>query len=143
MPFFLPSVPPLGTFGAFISMRDPIPNRRALLDIGVSGPLVGFAIAIPVTLAGLALSAASPATGVTLAGQAPPSLLFRALSVFFPLPATLLSHPHPLAFARWGGLVVTPVNLLPAGQLDGGHVPRALLGSRQLYLSWAAVPTLF
>src|SRR5213594_4003906 len=101
LPFFLPSVPPLGTFGAFISMRDPIPNRRALLDIGVSGPLVGFAIAIPVTLAGLALSAASPATGVTLAGQAQPSLLFRALSLFFPLPETLLSHPHPLAFAGW------------------------------------------
>src|SRR5438445_501205 len=72
LPFFLPSVPPLGTFGAFISMRDPIPNRRALLDIGVSGPLVGFAIAIPVTLAGLALSAASPATGLTLAGEAQP-----------------------------------------------------------------------
>src|SRR5437870_637138 len=70
LPFFLPSVPPLGTFGAFISMRDPIPNRRALLDIGVSGPLVGFAIAIPVTLAGLALSAASPASGLTLAGGA-------------------------------------------------------------------------
>src|SRR2546428_259382 len=84
LPFFLPSVPPLGTFGAFISMRDPIPNRRALLDIGVSGPLVGFAIAIPVTLAGLALSAASPATGVTLAGQAQPSLLFRALSCSSP-----------------------------------------------------------
>src|SRR5207247_1312047 len=76
LPFFLPSVPPLGTFGAFISMRDPIPNRRALLDIGVSGPLVGFAIAIPVTLAGLALSAASPASGLTLAGEAQPSLLF-------------------------------------------------------------------
>src|SRR3989454_1129047 len=107
LPFFLPSVPPLGTFGAFISMRDPIPNRRALLDIGVSGPLVGFAIAIPVTLAGLALSAASPASGLTLAGEAQPSLLFRALSLFFPLPDTLLTHPHPLAFAGWVGLIVT------------------------------------
>src|SRR3989441_444459 len=107
LPFFLPSVPPLGTFGAFISMRDPIPNRRALLDIGVSGPLVGFAIAIPVTLAGLALSAASPASGLTLAGEAQPSLLFRALSLFFPLPDTLLTHPHPLAFAGWVGLFVT------------------------------------
>jgi len=143
LPFFLPSVPPLGTFGAFISMRDPIPNRRALLDIGVSGPLVGFAIAIPVTLAGLALSAASPATGLTLAGEAQPSLLFRALSLFFPLPDTLLSHPHPLAFAGWVGLFVTAINLLPAGQLDGGHVARALLGSRQLYLSWSAVLILF
>jgi len=143
LPFFLPSVPPLGTFGAFISMRDPIPNRRALLDIGVSGPLVGFAIAIPVTLAGLALSAASPATGLTLAGEAQPSLLFRALSLFFPLPDTLLAHPHPLAFAGWVGLFVTAINLLPAGQLDGGHVARALLGSRQLYLSWSAVVILF
>jgi len=143
LPFFLPSVPPLGTFGAFISMRDPIPNRRALLDIGVSGPLVGFAIAIPVTLAGLALSAASPASGLTLAGEAQPSLLFRALSLFFPLPDTLLTHPHPLAFAGWVGLFVTAINLLPAGQLDGGHVARALLGSRQLYLSWAAILILF
>src|SRR5712691_11203366 len=143
LPFFLPSVPPLGTFGAFISMRDPIPNRRALLDIGVSGPLVGFAIAIPVTLAGLALSAASPAAGLTLAGEAQPSLLFRALSLFFPLPDTLLAHPHPLAFAGWVGLFVTAINLLPAGQLDGGHVARALLGSRQLYLSWSAILILF
>jgi len=143
LPFFLPSVPPLGTFGAFISMRDPIPNRRALLDIGVSGPLVGFAIAIPVTLAGLALSAASPASALTLAGEAQPSLLFRALSLFFPLPDTLLTHPHPLAFAGWVGLFVTAINLLPAGQLDGGHVARALLGSRQLYLSWAAILILF
>src|SRR6266566_6372156 len=69
LPFFLPSVPPLGTFGAFISMRDPIPNRRALLDIGVSGPLVGFAIAIPVTLAGLALSTASPSLPPSVAGE--------------------------------------------------------------------------
>src|SRR3989440_5193607 len=143
LPFFLPSLPPLGTFGAFISMRDPIPNRRALLDIGVSGPLVGFAIAIPVTLAGLALSAASPASGLTLAGEAQPSVLFRALSLFFPLPDTLLTHPHPLAFAGWVGLFVTAINLLPAGQLDGGHVARALLGSRQLYLSWSAILILF
>src|SRR5437867_10989555 len=143
LPFFIPSVPPLGTFGAFISMRDPIPNRRALLDIGVSGPLVGFAIAIPVTLAGLALSAASPASGLTLAGEAQPSLLFRALSLFFRLPEPLLTHPHPLAFAGWVGLFVTAINLLPAGQLDGCHVARALLGTRQLYLSWSAVAILF
>src|SRR2546430_14218230 len=85
LPFFLPSVPPLGTLGAFISMRDPIPNRRALLDIGVSGPLVGFAIAIPVTLAGLALSAAPPPVSPTAVGEAiPPSLLFSLLSLFFP-----------------------------------------------------------
>ena len=142
LPFFLPSLPPLGTFGAFISMRDPIPNRRALLDIGASGPLVGFAIAIPVTLAGLALSTASPAAQATLAGEAiRPSLLFSALSLFFPLPNAYVLHP--LAFAGWVGLFVTAINLLPAGQLDGGHVARALLGRHQFYVSWAAVIVLF
>src|SRR5213083_2617319 len=124
LPFFLPSVPRLGTFGAFISMRDPIPNRRALLDIGVSGPLVGFAIAIPVTLAGLALSTASASVAATGVGEAiRPSILFSLLSLFFPLPSSFALHP--LAFAGWVGLFVTAINLLPAGQLDGGHVARA------------------
>src|SRR5439155_22688178 len=100
LPFFLPSLPPLGTFGAFISMRDPIPNRRALLDIGVSGPRVGFAIAIPVTLAGPALSAGAPGVSAGVAGEAiRPSILFSFLSLFFPLPQTL--GMHPLAFAGW------------------------------------------
>src|SRR5437667_8507646 len=104
LPFFLPSLPPLGTFGAFISMRDPIPNRRALLDIGVSGPLVGFAIAIPVTLAGLALSTASTAAlPPNAVGEAiRPSILFSFLSLFFPLPSSF--SLHPLAFAGWVGL---------------------------------------
>src|SRR5437016_6103009 len=125
LPFFLPSVPPLGTLGAFISMRDPIPNRRALLDIGVSGPLVGFAIAIPVTLAGLALSTASTALPPNAVGEAiRPSILFSFLSLFFPLPSSF--SLHPLAFAGWVGLFVTAINLLPAGQLDGGHVARAI-----------------
>jgi len=141
LPFFLPSLPPLGTFGAFISMRDPIPNRRALLDIGVSGPLVGFAIAIPVTLAGLALSTGAPGVSAGVAGEAiRPSILFSFLSLFFPLPQNSM---HPLAFAGWVGLFVTAINLLPAGQLDGGHVARALLGNRQVYVSWAAVLILF
>src|SRR2546427_11943135 len=142
LPFFLPSVPPLGTFGAFISMRDPIPTRRAPLDIGVSGPLVGFAIAIPVPLAGLALSPASPALPPNAVGEAiRPSILFSFLSLFFPLPSSF--SLHPLAFAGWVGLFVTAINLLPAGQLDGGHVARALLGRRQFYVSWAAVLLLF
>ncbi|HKW43936.1 MAG TPA: site-2 protease family protein [Thermoplasmata archaeon] len=142
LPFFLPSLPPLGTFGAFISMRDPIPNRRALLDIGASGPLVGFLIALPVTLAGLALSAGSPPVPATVTGESiNASLLFNALSLFFPIPNQ--SVLHPLAFAGWVGLFVTAINLLPAGQLDGGHVARALLGRNQFYLSWATVAILF
>src|SRR2546425_8883817 len=110
LPFFLPSLPPLGTFGAFISMRDPIPSRRALLDIGVSGPLVGFAIAIPVTLAGLALSTGAPGGSAGGAGGAVrPPHFFSFLSLFFPLPPT--PGMHPPAFAGWGGPFVTAGNL--------------------------------
>src|SRR6266705_3091961 len=138
LPFFLPSLPPLGTLGAFISMRDPIPNRRALLDIGASGPLVGFAIAIPVVLAGLALSGAPPPVGTC---EIQPSVLFNILSLFFPVSGSCTLHP--LAFAGWVGLFVTAINLLPAGQLDGGHVARALFGRNQFYLSWGAILLLF
>ena len=140
LPFFLPSVPPLGTFGAFISMRDPLPSRRALLDVGASGPLVGFAIAIPVTIAGLFLTAANPQPLLPVSGQYEiinSSFFYAFLRLFFPLPAN--TALHPLAFAGWVGLFVTAINLLPAGQLDGGHIARALLGDRQGLVSWGAV----
>ncbi len=140
LPFFLPSVPPLGTFGAFISMRDPLPSRRALLDVGASGPLVGFAIAIPVTIAGLFLTAANPQPLLPVSGQFEiinSSLFYGFLRLFFPLPEN--TALHPLAFAGWVGLFVTAINLLPAGQLDGGHIARALLGDRQGLVSWGAL----
>lgn len=140
LPFFLPSIPPLGTFGAFISMRDPLPSRRALLDVGASGPLVGFAIAIPVTIAGLFLTAASPRALLPVGNEflfVQPSLFYAFLKLFFPIPDGVAIHP--LAFAGWVGLFVTAINLLPAGQLDGGHIARALLGERQGLVSWGAL----
>lgn len=140
LPFFLPSIPPLGTFGAFISMRDPLPDRKALLDVGASGPLVGFAIAVPVTIAGLFLTAGSPhavSAAQAAIGYPQNSAFYWFLKLFIPVPDTVALHP--LAFAGWVGLFVTGINLLPAGQLDGGHIARALLGNRQHYLSWAAV----
>lgn len=154
LPYFLPVPPPyllFGTFGAFISLREPIPNKRALLDIGASGPLAGFAVSIPVTLAGAFLSAHSPVLSVANCGptilgvsysnlQFGPSIFWLALGKF--LPAAFFSL-HPLALAGWVGLLVTAINLLPAGQLDGGHVFRALLGDRSRYVSWAAVILLF
>ncbi len=140
LPFFLPSIPPLGTFGAFISMRDPLPSRRALLDVGASGPLVGFAIAIPVTIAGLFLTATNPRALLPVGGEfllPQPSAFYGFLKLFFPIPDGVAIHP--LAFAGWVGLFVTAINLLPAGQLDGGHIARALLGERQGMVSWAAL----
>ena len=141
LPFFIPApVAPLGTFGAMISMRDPIPNRKALIDIGASGPILGLLTAIPVTLIGLVLMSIDPRpAGVNIGGQTlidlPP--LYKALALFVPIPQGSLLHPT--AFAGWVGLFVTALNLLPAGQLDGGHVARAVLGDRGKYVSWAAV----
>jgi Zn-dependent protease len=146
LPFFIPSFPPLGTFGAVISMRDPIPNRKALLDIGIAGPIAGLLIAIPVTAIGLWLSAvgAQPIpTDIAEAGGLAffPPLLFQFLESLIPIPANVLSHPT--AFAGWVGLFVTALNLIPAGQLDGGHVARALLGKNATYVSYASLAALF
>jgi membrane-associated protease RseP (regulator of RpoE activity) len=144
LPFFIPSIPPLGTFGAFISIRDPIPNRKALVDIGISGPIAGLLVAIPVFLFGMALTQQTPhyITGGTggLAGTMA-SMLSYALSQFFPISGNVIMHP--LAFAGWVGLFVTAINLLPAGQLDGGHVARGLLGDNSRYLSYITVAGLF
>ncbi|HVM46279.1 MAG TPA: site-2 protease family protein [Candidatus Thermoplasmatota archaeon] len=150
LPFFLP-VPPLigiaaieiGTFGAFISMREPMPNRKALFDIGVAGPLAGLAVAIPVLLIGFALSAASNvqvgAADNTITLGTP--LLFDWLQAPFGMTDDVLIHP--VAYAGWVGLLVTSINLLPAGQLDGGHIAAAMFGERARYTSYAAVLGLF
>ena len=150
LPFFLPMPPPFvpfGTFGAFISLREPIPNRKALMDIGVSGPLVGFLVAIPVILLGLSMSTHPPPIPLSNCGPVilsvpyggmmfGSSLIWAALSLFFP--SSIISL-HPLAIAGWVGILVTAINLLPAGQLDGGHVFRALLGKKSVWLSLTVV----
>ncbi len=141
LPFFIPSIPPLGTFGAFISMRDPIPNRKALLEIGIAGPLIGFALAVPITVLGLFLGTQDVRPPALNGGGeiTMPSLLFGWIQAFFP--ATLVDpfRRHPTAFAGWVGFFVTAINLLPAGQLDGGHVARALFGENHRWLSYGTV----
>ncbi|MGQ9583498.1 MAG: site-2 protease family protein [Thermoplasmatota archaeon] len=143
LPFFIPALPPLGTFGAFISIREPIPSRKALMDIGVAGPIGGFVMTILVTILGLHLSGLfhiptpEDAGGLIYLGT---PLLFEGLSLLVGTnPGYLL---HPTAFAGWVGFLVTGLNLLPAGQLDGGHVARALLGERARYAGYAAVGAL-
>jgi len=132
LPYFLPAPPfpfIVGTFGAFIRIRSPIQDKRALLDVGCSGPLIGVAVTIPVLIVGLKLSqikVAPPDVGLGLVLGEP--LLFKLVSwlTLGPLPPEQYVFLHPVAFAGWIGLLVTALNLLPVGQLDGGHVAYAL-----------------
>ena len=134
-PYFIPVPFALGTFGAFIQMKSPPRNRRALFDVAVAGPLAGLVIAIPALYFGLQWSEVVPAATArglgagTLPGA---SVLLSvvagwALGPIEPGSALQLS---PMAFAGWLGLMVTALNLLPIGQLDGGHIARAMLGTR-------------
>lgn len=161
LPYFLPLPSQLGTLGAFIQLKEPPRDRRALLDIGLSGPVAGLAVAIPVLALGLYLSDVSrlPSSpealrGLTLEGN---SILY--LSMKYLITGKLLPEPvsyggvsplvywiryvvtaqpapvggldvllHPIAWAGWAGLLVTALNLIPAGQLDGGHVLYVLVG---------------
>lgn len=130
LPFFIPA-PPLflaGTFGAFIKMKSPIPSRRALFDIGLAGPLAGFVALLPFALAGvLSLQAAPPNTGSAIFFNDP--LLFRMIAKMSG--ANLADAlPNPYYMAAWIGLLVTSLNLMPVGQLDGGHGTFALFGPR-------------
>ncbi|MFQ5883761.1 MAG: site-2 protease family protein [Thermoplasmata archaeon] len=146
LPFFIPSFPPLGTFGAVISMRDPIPNRKALLDIGIAGPIFGLIVSIPVTAIGLYLTGVGAKPLPANIGEGGglvffPPILFQALESVIPIPHGVISHPT--VFAGWVGLFVTALNLIPAGQLDGGHIARALFGRHATYLSYGSLLVLF
>jgi membrane-associated protease RseP (regulator of RpoE activity) len=134
LPFFVPA-PPLflaGTFGAFIKIKSPIPTRRALFDIGVAGPLAGFVVALPIAAVGILVAhpatlQVAPESGQQLIVFGNP-LLFRLLGVM--LGSDLDIQINPLFFAAWIGLLVTGLNLMPVGQLDGGHATYALFGKR-------------
>jgi hypothetical protein len=122
-------------------MRDPIPDRRSLVIIGAAGPIGGLLVTIPVSFIGLWLtSLGDPSSGmVGDAGAVAITIqpLYALLSLLVPLPENVTLHPT--AFAAWVGFLVTAINLLPAGQLDGGHVVRGLLGDKAKYLSYATV----
>ena len=132
LPYFLPGIPILiGTFGAVIKMRSPLRSKRALFDIGAAGPLAGAAVAIPIIAVGLALSEIHPTTPKNMADfSLGSSLLFWMLVrlIAGTPPENYSLFLHPTAFAGWVGLLITMLNLLPVGQLDGGHVAYAMLG---------------
>ena len=144
LPYFIPAPPfpfIVGTFGAFIRIRSPIQDKRSLLDVGCAGPLTGVVVSIPVILLGLNLSTVKviPGGGEGLILGEP--LLFQILSwlVFGHLSPEQNVILHPVAFAGWIGLLVTALNLIPVGQLDGGHVSYALFPSYHRYISWACI----
>ena len=130
LPYFIP-LPGfgLGTLGAFISLKSPMQNRKVLFDVGVSGPLAGFVIALPLFVIGLFLSqevSVELASGIPALGNSP---LVYMIQLLFGRPAEgFVLLPHPVYYAAWIGLLITALNLLPAGQLDGGHIAYALFG---------------
>jgi membrane-associated protease RseP (regulator of RpoE activity) len=129
-PYFIPGPPFLiGTFGAFIRMRTPT-NRRALFDVGAAGPWAGFLVAIPAVIYGLSISTVGPLVEEPEGLLLGDSLAFAALArlALGVSPTEVTITLHPVALAGWFGLFVTFLNLLPVGQLDGGHVVYALLG---------------
>lgn len=136
LPYFLPVPHPLiGTMGAFIRIKSILPNRQALVRIGAAGPIIGFILAMPITIIGISLSKVSEITGATGLPLGS-SLLFKILSnIIHPnVPAGYDLVLHPMAFAGWLGFFVTALNLLPLGQLDGGHIAYAVFGKYRKYV---------
>lgn len=132
LPYFIPFPILFGTFGAVIKMRSPISTRNALMDIGATGPIAGMLVAFPVLVLGLLWSNVAPITpGVGMQeGQSILYLLIKRI-VVGPIPDGHDVWLHPVALAGWIGLFITMINLLPIGQLDGGHVAYALVGRGQ------------
>lgn len=145
LPYFIPAPSIIGTFGAFIKMKSPIITRKALIDIGASGPISGFIVSVAASIVGLSMSKIIPlpadSGGALSLGD---SILFSLLSKLV-LGITPDHHDillHPVAFAGWIGLFITSLNLIPIGQLDGGHIAYAILGKRHGYLSMILVAVL-
>jgi membrane-associated protease RseP (regulator of RpoE activity) len=130
LPYFIPAPTLIGTFGAVIKMKSRVPNRRALLDIGAAGPIVGFVVSLPFLIIGLKFSEIR--VGIEGGGGMffGTSLLLELMSRYlFPsVPEGHAIYLHPVALAGWLGLLVTMMNLLPLGSMDGGHIMYAVLG---------------
>ncbi len=136
LPYFIPAPTAIGTFGAIIRMKSPITTRRALIDIGAAGPVAGFIMSIVATIVGLNLSDIAKADDIKGIGFGT-SLIFLILTrlILGDIQDGYAVILHPVAIAGWIGFLVTSLNLLPIGQLDGGHITYALFGRGHRYIS--------
>ena len=138
LPFFIP-VPILltGTMGAFIRIREPIPQKRMLFDIGIAGPIAGFLVAVPALFLGVSMSHVVRLPPNFVGFEMGEPLLFKlaAKLLWGTIPDGYTLNLHPMAFAAWFGLLVTALNLFPVGQLDGGHISYAVLGRKSTYVT--------
>lgn len=140
LPYFLPVPTLIGTFGAFIRIRSAIVSKRILFDIGIAGPLAGFFVLVLPLFVGVSLSKVIP--GIATAGDVEfgTPLLLRLMEMLqFPGVPVENIYLHPMARGAWVGVMATALNLLPIGQLDGGHILYAFLGERMKYFSWLLV----
>ena len=130
LPYFIPAPTIIGTFGAVINVKSPIPNRNALFDLGLSGPLAGLLVTVPVLMIGLSISTVTvQSTGAML--FTPPLLM--DIIAYFTAPAVASGQMiflHPVAFAGWVGVVVAMLNLMPVAFLDGGHISRSIFSEK-------------
>ena len=140
LPYFLPAPSFIGTFGAFIRFRSAVKSRRELFDVGIAGPLAGFTVGLPVLGVGLALSRIVPGIGAGAEARLGMPLLMQWLGAWvFPGARMMDLNMHPVARAAWVGLLATALNLLPVGQLDGGHIVYSWLGERQRWVSLVVI----
>ena len=141
LPYFLPIPFTLtGTLGAFIRIREPIPYKRWLFDIGIAGPIAGFVIAVPALFVGIALSHFEPLrNGQGLFLGEPLLLKCFAWIIWGHMPDSETLVLHPMAFAAWFGLLATALNLFPIGQLDGGHISYTVFGRRSTFVTVATI----
>jgi membrane-associated protease RseP (regulator of RpoE activity) len=140
LPYFLPFLPApfslTGTLGAFIRIREPIPYKRWLFDIGIAGPIAGFLVAVPALFIGVARSQIAFITPGDHLFLGEPLLFKLATRIIWGnVPDTQTLVADPIAFAAWFGLLATALNLFPIGQLDGGHISYAVLGRRSTYVT--------
>jgi membrane-associated protease RseP (regulator of RpoE activity) len=144
LPFFIPAPPFLflaGTFGAVIRIRETFPSKKALFDIGIAGPIAGFLVLVPLLYWGVTMSAVGPikhSSDMVYLGE---PLLYKAAAWlhFGRIPEGYDVMLHPMAMAAWWGMLATALNLMPFGQLDGGHVTYSLFGSRAVRVSIATL----